>query len=160
MFKCRHTACDDTLLRLRRNLEARKIAVSTATVQRQVVLFNKRMERYVALVAKGKTEYNATDLKIWCDVRRRKSDKGLPQKADAVKAYAEKLEDRDVVSLKDFLMDRGYAEELVDSILEDPINNIVEAVVGEDDEAMMEDMNVEDVNVEDVNVEDGMVEAV
>lgn len=65
-----------------------------------------------------------------------------------------------MVSLKDFLMDRGYAEELVDSILEDPINNIVEAVVGEDDEAMMEDMNVEDVNVEDVNVEDGMVEAV
>ena len=133
MFKCRHTACDDTLLRLRRDLEARKIAVSTAAVQRAVDLYNKRMSKYDALVVKGKAKYNATDLKVWCDVRRKKADKGLPSKAEDVKVYAEKLKDRDVLSLKEFLMDYGYAEELVDSVLEDPINSIVEA---EDDEAM------------------------
>ena len=50
---------------------------------------------------------------------------------------------------------------MVDSILEDPINSIVEAVVGEDDEAMMEDMSEDDeAMMEDMNVEDGMVEAV
>ena len=62
----------------------------------------------------------------------------MPSKAEDVKVYAEKLKDRDVLSLKEFLMDYGYAEELVDSVLEDPINSIVEAEdgEGEDDEAM------------------------
>ena len=72
----------------------------------------------IVFIALLDLEIRFPDLKIWCDVRRRKSDKGSPSKADAVKAYAEKLKDRDVLSLKDFLMDHGYAEELVDSVLD------------------------------------------
>jgi hypothetical protein len=86
---------------------------------KHIIKFNKRQDKYEALVDKAKDEekYSAADLKIWCSVRKKKEDGVIPSKADEVRTYAMMLEDREPLTTKQFLLDLEYGEDLVDYIL-------------------------------------------
>jgi hypothetical protein len=86
---------------------------------KHIIKFNKRQDKYEALVDKAKDEekYSAADLKIWCSVRKKKEDGVIPSKADEVRTYAMMLEDREPLTTKQFLLDLKYGKDLVDFIL-------------------------------------------
>ena len=141
MFKCRETRCDDELLRKRRGIEQKKQdieqakaqkkiaketekdrkkrAVDADAVHKHIIKFDKRQANYEALISKDKDEekYSAAELKLWCSVRKMKGDGVIPSKAEEVRTYAMMLEDREPLTIKQFLLDLEYCEDLVDSIL-------------------------------------------
>ena len=59
-----------------------KRAGNTDAVHKHIVKFNKRQDKYKALVdkAKDKEKYSAADLKIWCSIRKKKEDGVIPSK--------------------------------------------------------------------------------
>ena len=56
-----------------------------------------------------------------------------------MRAYAEKLENRGPLSLKEYLIDLGYAKDLVDLIIENPGNSSTESNALDDDKINSDD---------------------
>ena len=99
--------------------DRKKRAGKADAVRKHIVKFDKRQAKYEELVRKAKDEekYSAAELKIWCSVRKMKGDGVIPSKAEEVRTYAMMLEDREPLTIKQFLLDLEYCEDLVDSIL-------------------------------------------
>lgn len=129
MFKVRHTRCDDEVLAIRRDMEKKKEVASAGAIMKAVEKYNAKLKKCEALIAKDKdfSKYNASELKTWCNVRRRKEDGALPSLAKEVKSFASGMAGREPLSLKEHLMELGYVELLVDSILENPEDALAEA---------------------------------
>ena len=130
LFKCRHTSLDSEVLELRREAESRKRSASASAVMKKVELFTGYLDKYDKLLTSGKdsANYNGTELKVWCDVRRKKADGKLPSRKALLITFAQSLQakGREPMSLKEYLVDQGYDEELVTSILDDPVNALVQ----------------------------------
>ena len=64
-------------------------------VRKHIVKFDKRQDKYEALVSEAKDEeqYSAAELKIWCSVRKKKGGGVIPSKAEEVRAYTTMLKD-------------------------------------------------------------------
>jgi hypothetical protein len=58
-----------------------------------------------------------------------------------LRTYDEKLENREPLSLKEYLIDLGYAKDLVDSIIENPGNSSTESNALDDDQIDSDDQD-------------------
>ena len=133
MFKVRHVTCDDEVLAIRQEMEDKKNEERVGAILKHIDTFNDRLEKYEYLFEQNsnKSKNSATALKIWCNVRRKKTDGAIPVRAKMVREYAQKLEGREVLSVREYLLDQGYAEALVDNVLNAPENAL--SVANEDD---------------------------
>ena len=64
--------------------------------------YNKKLSNYEGLVEKSKSVLNCniSDYKIWCNIRQKKIDGTLPSPPKDLRTFAEKLENREPLSLK------------------------------------------------------------
>ena len=75
-------------------------------------------------------------MRVWCNVRKRKASGTLPTLRDDIKAFAKKLEGRECLTVREYLIDQGYAERLVDQVLKAPgdaLSQLSEADEGGED---------------------------
>ena len=110
------------------------------------------------LLQKKASKFNGTDLKIWCNIRRKKGDGAMPTKVTPLKEFDKKLAGREPLTVKEFLMDQGYAKDLVDSVVDDPANcptKSVEEDAAEESEVEEDDDAVEDDGDDEADEEDG-----
>ena len=63
----------------------------------------------------------------------------MPLTLQDLRTYAEKLENRAPLSLKEYLIDLGYAKDLVDLIIKNPGNSLTESIALDDDEIDSDD---------------------
>ena len=124
MFKVRHVTCNDDVLAIRQEIEGKKNSEKVTTIMKHVDTFNDRLDKYHELFSESnkKSKSSGAALRVWCNVRRKKGDGTLPILRDDIKAFAKKLEGkgREYLTVREYLIDQGYAERLVDQVLEAP----------------------------------------
>ena len=110
-------------------MENTQEVASADVIVNAVKKYNAKLKKCEALIAKDKdfSKYNASELKTWCNVRRRKEDGALPSLAKEVKLFASGMAGREPLLLKEHSMELGYAGLLVDSILENPDEALAKA---------------------------------
>ena len=96
-----------------------KWASGANAVRKLIIKFNKRQDKYKALVskAKDKDKYSAAELKIWYSVCKTKENGVIPSKADEVWTYTTTLKDCELLTTNQFLLNLEYGEDLVEYIL-------------------------------------------
>ena len=85
------------------------------TIWKIAATHQKRIDLYKKLLDSGKNASNITtaaDMKTWLNVWKRKEDGAFP-KGNDLKSFFEKAKGRDVLSIRDFLLDQGKDETLV-----------------------------------------------
>ena len=129
MFKVRHVTCDKDVLVIRHEMEDKKHSEKVTVIMKHMDAYNERLDKYDELFSESnkKSKTTGAALRVWCNVRKRKADGTLPSKASDIKAFAKKLEGRECLTVREYLIDQGYAERLVDQVLEAPENALSEA---------------------------------
>jgi hypothetical protein len=120
LFKVRHIVLDDEVLVLRKERDAAIRNGKRQGIIKFVDNYNKRLERYRAVIATTKQEqkYTVPELKAWLTVRKTKEEGAMPTTLDALKAMYEKLKDKEPLTLPEYLADEGHSPSLIATILE------------------------------------------
>ena len=84
-------------------------------IQKEFNKYNYKTEKWYELANKDKDTktYNVLDWKAWCLIRKRKSGRLLPSKADGLWAYAKRMEGRGPLTTKEHQLNVGHKEELI-----------------------------------------------
>jgi hypothetical protein len=121
LFKVSKCVLDREVLELRTARDNEAIDKARGVLGRAVNAYNKRMEKYVALVVAKKDtpviSFGNTDLALWLKVRKRKKDGAMPTVSDKLKLKYQQLKDKQPLTLKEYLLDEGKDEGLVDALL-------------------------------------------
>jgi len=159
MFKAGHLLCDDEVLAMREMKEAKKYNDRFKVIKNAIKTYDKNFDEYIKLTrsAKSPERYNGTDHMIIIRVMRRKSDGPMPKNAPAKKAMYLAVKDREVPTLDQVLLEKGYPREEFEPIRQALMNaQLVEAE--EDDDDLMvpveDDEDDDDDEVEEDTPED------
>jgi hypothetical protein len=92
---------DDEVLDLRKERDAVIRDGKKEVVIELVDKYNKRLEKYQAVIAttKQEQEYTVPELKAWLAVRKKKVEGAMPTTLAALKALHEKLKDQEPLTL-------------------------------------------------------------
>jgi hypothetical protein len=96
-----------------------------ATIKMAALKYQKRFETYTNLMESGYAITNEKkvnkDIKVWLSVRKKKCDGAMPSVTKKLGELEEKLKGHQVLTLRDYLMDEGKEEVLIDQYLEHTI---------------------------------------
>jgi hypothetical protein len=97
LFKIRQIVLDDEVLDLRKERDAAIRDGKKEVVIKLVDKYNKRLEKYQAVIAttKQEQEYTVPELKAWLAVQKKKVEGAMPTTLAALKAMYEKLKDQE-----------------------------------------------------------------
>ena len=101
---------------------------------------------YTKLLALNKqySNFSGENLKAFCNVRRKKSDGGLPTKKNLLVVYANAMKNRAPMTVKEYLLDQGHPEALIDTVLANREDNLTEDDVDDEEESVPSDDEEED----------------
>jgi hypothetical protein len=121
LFKTRHVVLDEEVLALREGKDREKAYNESKVIRNAIEEYKKRKEYYEAVKnsPKQETDYTVADYKAIIHFKKRKGDVAVPSKAIELKIRYDVVKDRPDMHLREFLLDRGYVRECVDTILND-----------------------------------------
>jgi hypothetical protein len=119
LFKVRQIVLDDEVLVLRKERDTAIRNGKRQGIIKFVDKYNKRLERYRAVIAttKQELEYTVPELKAQLTVRKTKEEGAMPTTLAALKAMYEKLKDKEPLTLPEYLADKGQSPSLIATIL-------------------------------------------
>ena len=110
------------ILQYRRQKEKDQLDAKLETIKTASLKYHKRLEFYSKMMESGYAATNekktSKDVKGWLSVRKKKLDGAMPLGAEKLRELEEKLKDRPVLGLRDYLVDEGKDEELIDQYLD------------------------------------------
>ena len=109
MFKANHIVCDEEVLEIRREKEKEKTDKIKSTIDKAIAKFNEWKDQYTTLIASNvsETQYTTKNKKMIISFKKLKDDAAVPTKAAEIKARYETIKGRPVMTLKQYLTDRG-----------------------------------------------------
>jgi hypothetical protein len=123
LFKTKHIVLDEEVLAFREGKDREKAYNENKVIRNAVEEYQKRKRDYEAVKDSPKQEkdYTVADYKAIIHFKKRKGDPAVPSLVSALKSRYDAAKDRPDIYLREFLLDRGYEKECVDSILNDHI---------------------------------------
>jgi hypothetical protein len=123
IFKSGRVHLGNDILKFRQKKERDQLNAKLAIIKTAALKYHKRFETYSKLMELGyvaTTKKNTIkDLKVWLSVRKKKSDGAMPLVAKKLEEMEEKFKNRDVLTLRDYLIDEGKEVNLINQYLED-----------------------------------------
>jgi hypothetical protein len=123
IFKSGRVLLGRDILEYKQEKERDQLNARLAIIKTSALKYQKRFETYSKLMESG---YVATtkkktikDLKVWLSVRKKKSDGAMPSVAKKLEEMEEKFKNRDVLTLRDYLIDEGKEVNLINQYLGD-----------------------------------------
>ena len=121
------------------------------TLMKHVNDYKMRCEKYEDLMEEkagaDPSTFKVAPMKIYLNVRKLREDGKMPRNAAPLKALLDKIHDRDPLTLKQYLMDQGKEESIVDELL-DKLAESAEDLIEEAEEE--EENNEDDENDENM----------
>jgi hypothetical protein len=122
VFKSGSVLLGNEILEYRLRKEQDQLNAKLATIKTAALKYHKRFETYTKLMESGYATTNEKkinkDIKVWLSVRKKKSDGPMPSVTKKLGELEEKLKGHRVLTLRDYLMDEGKEEVLIDQYLE------------------------------------------
>jgi hypothetical protein len=123
IFKSGRVHLGNDILEFRQKKERDQLNAKLAIIKTAALKYHKRFEIYSKLLELGyvaTTKKNTIkDLKVWLSVRKKKSDGAMPSVSKKLEEMEEKFKNRDVLTLRDYLIDEGKEVNLINQYLED-----------------------------------------
>ena len=125
IFKSGRVLLGRDILNFRQKKEQDQLDGKLAIIKTAALKYHKRFETYTNLMESGYVATNEKkinkDLKVWLSVRKKKSDGPMPSVTKKLRELEEKLKGHGVLTLRDYLIDEGKEEDLIDQYLEHSI---------------------------------------
>jgi hypothetical protein len=142
IFKSGRVLLGNEILGYRQRKEQDQLIAKLAIIKTAALKYHKRFKTYTNLMESGYVTTNEKKInkhiKVWLSVGKKKSDGPMPSVTKKLWELEEKLKGHRVLTLRDYLMDEGKEEVLIDQYLEenaialqhaaDTTNQIVEDV--------------------------------
>jgi hypothetical protein len=123
VFRSGQCTLSTNVLQCREKKEQDQLDAKLARIKSAALRYEKRFKTYTNLMESGYVATNKKkvnkDLKVWLSVRKKKSDGAMPSVTKKLEELEEKLKGHAVLTLRDYLIDEGKEEDLIDKFLEE-----------------------------------------
>jgi hypothetical protein len=123
IFKSGRVLLGKEILNFRQKKEQDQLDARLAIIKTAALKYQKRFKTYTDLMESGYVATNEKktikDLKVWLSVRKKRSDGAMPSVTKKLGELEEKLKGHAVLTLRDYLIDEGKEEDLINQYLKE-----------------------------------------